>query len=45
MICIESVFIEISKEEFNSSKNIFIGTIYRPIGHQTQIFRLLTVIL
>ena len=28
--CIETVFIEIPKEVINSSKNIIIGTIYRP---------------
>ena len=36
--CIESVFIAISKEEFNSSKNIIIGTIYRPPNTDIQTF-------
>ena len=30
---IESVFVEIDKDQIGSSKNIVIGTIYRPPGH------------
>ena len=36
--CIESVFIEIKKEQINSSKNVIIGNIYRPPGGDVEEF-------
>ena len=37
---IESVFVEIDKDQIGSSKNIVIGTIYRPPGHDTNNYNL-----
>ena len=36
----ESVFVEIDKDQIGSSKNIIIGTIYRPPGHDIDNFNL-----
>ena len=37
---IESVFVEVDKDQIGSNKNIVIGTIYRPTGHDIDNFNL-----